>query len=97
MTDKTPVPKLYRRIPPGVLSEIRDHLDSLLQRGIIRLSTRAYAAPIVVVRKKDKKEICLCCDYRRLNNVTRCDDFPLLRIDERLDAFGGASFFSTLI
>ena len=75
MTDKTPVPKLYRRIPPGVLSEIRDHLDSLLQRGIIRLSTRAYAAPIVVVRKKDKKEIGLCCDYRRLNNVTRCDDF----------------------
>ena len=34
-----------------------------------------------------------CVDYRRLNNVTRKDAFPLPRID---DTLSGAQWFSTL-
>ena len=46
--------------------------------------------------KKKSGEIRLCCDYRRLNSVTRKDSFPLPRIDECLDALGGAKYFTTL-
>ena len=95
VTDETPVAQAYRRIPPSALSEVRDHLDNLLHRGIIRPSSSPYAAPIVVVRKKSG-EIRLCCDYRRLNDVTRRDSYPLPRIEECLDALGGAKFFTTL-
>ena len=38
----------------------------------------------------------MCIDFRRLNAATRRDAFPLLRVDDTLDALGGAKFFSTL-
>ena len=37
-----------------------------------------------------------CVDYRRLNNITQKDAFPLPRIDETLDTLSGALWFSTL-
>ena len=38
----------------------------------------------------------MCVDYRRLNSVTKFDYFPLPRLDEALDAFAGATIFSSL-
>ena len=35
-------------------------------------------------------------DYRKLNNVTRFDAYPLPRVDEMLEALGGVKFFTTL-
>ena len=35
-------------------------------------------------------------DYRKLNDVTRKDAYPLPRIDETLDALAGAKVFTTL-
>ncbi len=35
-------------------------------------------------------------DYRRLNSKTKQDAFPLPRIDESVDALGGAQVFSTI-
>jgi len=37
-----------------------------------------------------------CVDYRKLNSVTIQDAYPLLRIDDLLDALAGSKFFSTL-
>ena len=95
LTDDTPISQPYRRIPPAHLNDVKAHLQDLLARGIIAPSSSPYAAPVVVVRKKNG-DIRLCVDYRRLNAVTRKDSFPLPRIDESLDALGGAKFFSTL-
>ena len=95
LIDDTPQARPFRRIPPSALTEVKAHIDDLLDKGVIEPSASEYAAPIVVVRKKSG-EIRLCCDYRALNAVTRRDSFPLPRIDDCLDALGGSSFFSTL-
>ena len=42
------------------------------------------------------KERRFCVDYRRLNNVTRKDVYPLPRIDDILDTLGGAKYFTSL-
>ena len=39
----------------------------------------------------------MCVDYRRLNSVTKFDCFPAPRLDEALDAFAGATVFSSLV
>ena len=35
-------------------------------------------------------------DYRKLNNITCLDSYPLPKIDDALDRLGGAQFFSAI-
>ena len=37
-----------------------------------------------------------CVDYRRLNTITKLDEFLLPRIDNSLDLLSGMKYFSTL-
>ena len=94
-TDNVPVSQPYRRIPPGMIEEVRNHLNELLKKGVIQESTSEYAAPIVLVRKKNG-ELRMCVDYRALNKKVVRDVFPLPRIEESLEALGKAHYFSTL-
>ena len=85
----------HRRIPANQFEEVKEHLQALLKQGVIRPSESDYASPIVLVRKKSGA-LRLCIDYRRLNAKTRRDAYPLPRIEESLDALGGAQYFSTI-
>ncbi|WP_435316579.1 reverse transcriptase family protein, partial [Klebsiella pneumoniae] len=38
----------------------------------------------------------LCTDYRKLNQVTRMDAYPLPRIDDLIDAVGQAKFITRM-
>ena len=93
--DEIPVSQPYRRIPPHLVEEVRNHLNELLQKGVIQESSSAYGAPIVLVRKKSG-DLRICVDYRSLNKKIAKDVFPLPRIDESLEALGKATVFSTL-
>jgi len=81
--DQVPLAQPYRRIPQNQFQEAKDHIRKLLDSGIIRESHSPYAAPIVLVRKKDGS-LRLCVDYRRLNSKTVRVQFPLPRIEESM-------------
>ena len=49
----------------------------------------------MVVTKKDGG-IRLCVDYRKLNQVTKFDAYPMPRVEELLDQIGDAQFITTL-
>lgn len=46
--------------------------------------------------KKKTEDDRLCIDYRKLNNITKKDSFPLPSIDDVLDLLQGQKCFSTL-
>jgi len=67
----------------------------MLKAGVIEEGNGAWGFPVVLVRKKDG-EVRFCVDYRALNKITKKDVYPLPRIDETLEALGGAVLFTTL-
>ena len=70
-------------------------VKELLELGIIRPSKSPWAAPALLVKKKDSG-VRLCVDYRWLNGVTKADPFPLPHIDELLDKLSRATHIATL-
>ena len=94
-TDPSPIKQQPRRVPHAVRSEVQRHVSEMLNGGIIQHSTSPWSSPIVMVRKKDGS-LRFCTDFWKLNNVTVKDAYPLPRIDETLDALGGAKYFSTV-
>ena len=65
------------------------------QAGTIERSASEWAAPIVLVKKKDST-LRLCVDYRRLNAVSQTDAYPMPWIDELIDRLGDAKYITTL-
>ena len=74
---------------------INKKVQRMLENKLIRESSSPWASPVVLVNKKNGKKR-FCVDYRKLNNVTKKDQYPLPRIDEMLDFLAGATYFFTL-
>ena len=95
LTDPTPFKEPYRRIPPGMFEEVREHLKDMLEAGAIRESHSPFSSNVVLVRKKDGS-LRFCIDYRKLNSRTVKDAYALPRIDETIDCLCGSKYFSKL-
>ncbi len=59
-----------RRVRPELMGKLYELLKGLLRSGLIRFSKSEWASPIVIVMKKNKKDIRLCIDYRQVNALT---------------------------
>jgi len=78
--------------------EINKQVKEMLEKGIIRESDSPYNSPLWIVPKKQdasgKTKWRLVIDYRKLNEKTIQDAYPLPNIDEILDQLGNARYFS---
>ena len=70
-------------------------VKELLDLSIVRPSSSPWASPVVIVQKKTG-DLRFCVDYRKLNEITRKDQYPLPHIQDSLDYLGEAKFFSSL-
>ena len=95
LTNYVPFKERYRRIPPHQYSEVRKHLDEMLQIGAIRRSNSPWASAIVLVRKKDGA-LRFCIDLRKLNERTVKDAYSLPRIEDSLDSLNGSCIFTSI-
>ena len=95
ITEGPPIRQKYRRVPQAMKQVVRDEVDKMLEKGVIRQSVSPWSSPIVLVRKKDGTWR-FCVDFRKVNAVTHKDAYPLPNIEETLDSLDGAQYFSTL-
>ncbi len=71
----------------------------MLDNDIIQHSKSAYSAPSFLIPKKSKKgekKFRLVIDYRKLNEVTEDDIFPLPNVNDILGNLGKAKYFTSL-
>ena len=79
----------------GFAEEEKKHMKKMLDCGVIQPSNSEWFLPSVLVWKKDG-DIHWCIDFHAVNNVTKKDAYPLLLIEECLDALSGPEYMSTL-
>jgi hypothetical protein len=75
-------------------AELERQCDAILQNGVIRPSSLAFFAPVLV--KKSDGSWRFCADYRALNDRIVKDKFPIPVVEELLNELRGARFFSKL-
>lgn len=80
---------------PAELETLKTYIETDLKTGFIRPSRSPAGAPILFDRKPDGS-LCLCVDYRGLNNLTIKNRYPLPPIGETLDRLGRAKRFTHL-
>ena len=67
----------------------------MLEQKIIEPSSSPWLSPVVLVKKKDGT-LRFCIDFRKLNNITKKNVYPIPRINDTLDSLSGSKFFSAL-
>lgn len=81
------------RLPMAHQEAADSTIEEMQQAGIIEPSDSPGALGVVMVAKKQSPKMRFCVNYRPLNNMTRKDSYPLLRIDKSLDLVSGSFTF----
>ena len=90
-----PIRQQARRVPLPHRERVQELLKDMLQKGVISPSKSPWASPIVLVKNKYGTTQ-FCVDYRKVNEVTRKDAYPIPRTNDTLDTMAGSAWFTTL-
>nr|GEV98882.1 reverse transcriptase domain-containing protein [Tanacetum cinerariifolium] len=83
--DYKPAVQHQRRVNPKIHDVIKKEVEKLLDAGLIYpISDSPWISPRV------------CTDYRKLNEATRKDHFPLLFMDQMLEKLAGNEYYCFL-
>ena len=93
--DRPPIHCAPRRMSPQKMKKEEECVTEMLTGGQIEPSDSPWSSPVVLVTKKDGGTR-FCVDYRRLNEATTKDAYPLPRINDTLDMLAGKQWFSTI-
>lgn len=94
-TDGPPVVSKARRLPADKLTIAKQEFQTLLDQGICRPSNSSWASPLHLVKKKSGSWRPVG-DYRRLNAITRPDNYPVPNLQDFNHILHGKTIFSTL-
>lgn len=88
------------RYPQIHKEEVKSQINKMLDQKIIRPSISPWSSPVWVVPKKldasGKPKWRIVIDYRKLNELSVDDKYPLPNISDLLDQLGNCQYFTTL-
>src|SRR5580704_8184040 len=84
------------RMTQEELKTVKNYIDKNLERGFIRPSYSKFGSPVLLIPKKDSVELRLCVDFRRLNEVTVKDRYPIPLISDLQDRVAGSKWYTKI-
>ncbi|XP_068204810.1 uncharacterized protein [Palaemon carinicauda] len=75
----------------GIMKEV----NYLVREGLAEPSASPWASPCLLVGKKNGK-FRLCTDYRKINNLTIKDSYPLPRIQDIIDQVSNSTYLTQI-
>ena len=94
--NQSPVYCRPRPLSGNKLLAAREEFQYMLNAGIIRRSNSPWASPLHLVPKKEPNTWRPCGDYRRLNNITVDDKYPLPHLRSLTRSFHGKRLFTKI-
>ena len=94
LNQKPILQKRYRE-SPDKKEFIKKEIEKMLKANRIRESYSPWASPVTLAKKKNNSYR-FCIDYRKVNAVTKLDAYPLPRIDELLERYQTAKWFTSM-
>lgn len=87
-----------RRVPFPLLPKVEREIKCMLNLGIIEEVTEPtdWCAPMVPAPKRNKDEVRVCVDLKRLNKGVKRERYILPTLDDITPKLAGAKVFSTL-
>ena len=76
LTSTAPIRSKCYHTPYATRKIIDEELEKMIKLDVIEPSKSEYAAPVVLVKKEDET-FRFCCDYRKLNGITRFHAEPV--------------------
>lgn len=92
-TQGPPIHSRARRLSPEKLAAAKAEFQSMLDMGIIRRSNSSWSSPLHIVPKPDGS-FRPCGDYRRVNDATIMDRYPIPHIQDFTLHLAGRKIFS---
>ncbi|GFT56535.1 retrovirus-related Pol polyprotein from transposon 412 [Trichonephila clavipes] len=88
ISDKLIKTKPYR-MSPRQINILREEIKRSLELGVIEIGQSDYTSPLILVESPNKDPR-PCVDYRRLNEITRAEFFPLPNMEEIVEKVSAA-------
>ena len=94
-TEGHPVQSRARRLDPEKLSVAKAELEKLVELGVCYRGKSEWSSPLLVTTKPNGGWR-VCGDYRRLNNLTKDDRYPVRSLMDFTADLSGKSIFSKI-
>ena len=91
--DSQPVKQQPYRMNPTKQKYLKEEIQYLLDNDFIEPSQSEWSSPCILVPKPDGTYL-MCTDYRKVNNLSKKDTFPIPRMDDCIDKIGNSKYIT---
>lgn len=95
VNDTIPVAQKSYIVARTLRKQIQGEIKLMFDAGIIVECKSFWCSPAVMVKKEDSS-LRFCANYKKLNDGTFMDPFPMPSVEEIVDKLQGATIFTTL-
>ena len=91
--DALPIKQHPYRVNPLKLDAMREEINYMLENDIIEPSNSDFSSPSMLVSKPDGTYR-FVTNFKAVNAITKCDSYPIPRIEDCIDKIGQAKYVS---